>query len=172
MPRRPAPAQTFAIHDGEALANGDTPPQSFYELTANANLPVLTAIRVEVPPLDPAMARHTPENGFIVDKVEAWVILPSGQKNQKLRSATFVQDSETESASCGIRGERCEAKVETSWIRDPVPSAFAALPKLFRTRWIVGVPTEPLQLPPGSRIQVDLKQVQNIDDKPAPIQTA
>ena len=32
------------------------------------------------------------------------------------------------------------------------------------------MPSEPLPLPPGSRIQVDLKQVQNIDDKPAPIQ--
>jgi hypothetical protein len=32
------------------------------------------------------------------------------------------------------------------------------------------VPSEPLPLTPGSRIQVDLKQVQNIDDKPAPIQ--
>ncbi len=36
------PAKTFTIHDGEALANADTPPQSFYELTANAGLPVLT----------------------------------------------------------------------------------------------------------------------------------
>ena len=33
------PAKTFTIHDGEALATPDTPPESFYELTANTNLP-------------------------------------------------------------------------------------------------------------------------------------
>ena len=43
---------------------------------------VLTAIRIEVPPLDPEIARHTPEDGFIVDKVQAWVIQPGGQKSQ------------------------------------------------------------------------------------------
>ena len=69
------------IRDGEALANARNPAQSFYELTANANIPSLTAIRIEVPPLNPETARHTPENGFIVDKVEGWVIAPSGQKN-------------------------------------------------------------------------------------------
>ena len=50
------------------------------------------------------------------------------------------------------------------------PSAFAALPKLFRTRWIVGVLAEPLHLAEGSRIQVDLKQDKRIDSKPALIQ--
>src|SRR3984957_10289097 len=34
------PAKTFPPHDGEALANADTPPEAFYELTANANPPV------------------------------------------------------------------------------------------------------------------------------------
>jgi hypothetical protein len=77
-------AKTFRIHDGEALANANTPPQSFYELTANVNLPVLTAIRVAVPPLDAGQARHTPEDGFIVDKVQAWVLPPGAKKTQSL----------------------------------------------------------------------------------------
>jgi Protein of unknown function (DUF1549)/Protein of unknown function (DUF1553)/Planctomycete cytochrome C len=157
------PARTFTIHDGEALANADTPPQSFYELTANANLPVLTAIRVEVPPLNAEMARHTPENGFIVDSVEGWLIAPSGQKT-KIAFRYFVQDSErnlqTALFSVGEESKKAE----------PDPSAFAALPKLFRTRWIVGVLPQPLQLANGSRIQMDLKQVKGIDSKPALIQ--
>ena len=66
------PAKTFRIHDGEVLADANTPPQSFYELTANVDVPVMTAIRIEVPPLDAEKARHTPENGFIVDQIEAW----------------------------------------------------------------------------------------------------
>jgi len=164
--RADGPAKTFTIHDGEALANGETPPQSFYELTANANVPQLTAIRIEVPPLNPAMARHTPENGFIVDKVEGWVISPGGQKKE-ITFRYFVQDSKKNlQAVVSVESDPKQKSKEA----DPDPSAFAALPKLFRTRWIVGVPTEPLQLAPGSRIQVDLKQVQNIDDKPAHIQ--
>jgi hypothetical protein len=160
------PAKTFRIHDGEALANANTPPQSFYELTANANLPVLTAIRIAVPPLDAEKARHTPENGFIVDKVQAWLIHPDG-KQDKIAFRYFVPDSEPNLEAAVSLGSDPKQKLKEV---DPVPSAFSALPKLFQTRWIVGVPTEPLQLARGSRIKVDLKQIQNIDSKPALIQ--
>ena len=140
------------------LANANTPPQSFYELTANADLPVLTAIRIEVPPLNADKARHTPENGFIVDKVEGWVIPPAGEKT-KIVFRSFVQDSETNLQAAVSVGIDAKQKRKQADPPDSVPSAFTALPKLFRTRWIVGVPSEPLQLSPGSRIQVDLKQV-------------
>jgi hypothetical protein len=160
------PAKTFRIHEGEALANANTPPQSFYQLTANVNLPVLTAIRVAVPPLDAGKARHTPEDGFIVDKVQAWVIQPGAKKN-RIAFQFFVQDSETNLEAAGSLGSDPKQKLNAV---DPVPSAFAALPKLFRTRWIVGVPTQPLQLVRGSRIQVDLKQVRIFNFKPALIQ--
>ena len=155
------PAKTFTIHDGEALANPDTPPQSFYELTANANLSSLTAIRIEVPPLNPELARHTPENGFIVDRVQGWVIAPSGQKSP-IAFRYFVQDSERNLQAALFSASNSKVKA-----KEPDPSAFAALPKLFRTRWVVGVLSEPLQLADGSRIQVDLKQVDSIDSKPA-----
>jgi hypothetical protein len=161
-----AAAKTFTIHDGEALANADTPPQSFYELTANAGLPLLTAIRVEVPPLNAEMARHTPENGFIVDKVQGWVIAPGGQKS-KIAFRYFVQDSERNLRDALFSAGDAKKGSKNA---EPDPSAFAALPKLFRTRWIVGVPSEPLQLANGSRIQIDLKQVKGIDSKPALIQ--
>ncbi len=161
-----AAAKTFTIRDGEALANADTPPQSFYELTANAGLPVLTAIRVEVPPLNAEMARHTPENGFIVDKVEGWVIAPGGQKS-KIAFRYFVQDSERNLRDALFSAGDAKKGSKNA---EPDPSAFAALPKLFRTRWIVGVLSEPLQLANGSRIQMDLKQVKGIDSKPALIQ--
>src|SRR6185437_12259821 len=79
----------------------------------------------------------------------------------------FVQDSK-KNLQAAVSIER-DPKQKLKEVH-PDPSAFAALPKLFRTRWIVGVPSEPLQLASGSRIQVDLKQVQNIDSKPALIQ--
>ncbi len=160
------PAKTFRIHDGEVLTDAKVPPESFYELTANADEPQLTAIRVEVPPLDAEKARHTPEDGFIVDKVEAWVIQPNG-KPEKIAFRFFVQDSEPNLEAAVSAGSKpSDEKSEV----DPVPSAFEALPKLFHTRWIVGVVAVPLQLTQGSRIRVDLKQVQEIDSKPALIQ--
>jgi hypothetical protein len=159
------PANTFQIHEGEALATAQTPPQSFYELTGSSDLPAVTAIRIEVPPLDPGKARHTPEPGFVVDKVEAWVVQPNGKQN-KIAFRYFVQDSEPNleaAVSVGIPKKKSEEV-------DPVPSAFAALPKLFQTRWIVGVTSEPLQLTRGTRLKVDLKQTESIDSKPVPIQ--
>lgn len=160
-------AKTFKVEDGEALATADTPPQSFYELTAKATLSSLTAIRVEVPPIHPEIARHTPENGFLVDKVQGWIISPSGQKS-RISFRFFVQDSERNLAAAVLQdNDPAKEKVKDA---DGPPSGFAALPKLFRTRWIVGVLAAPLPLADGSRIQMDLKQVKNIDDKPALIQ--
>ncbi len=107
------PAKTFTLRDGEALANADIPPQSFYELTANAGLPLLTAIRVEVPPLNAEMARHTPENGFIVDKVQGWVIAPGGQKS-KIAFRYFVQDSERNLPDCITACKRSRRRTQKS----------------------------------------------------------
>src|SRR5439155_3996675 len=76
------PAKTFHIHDGEAFADANTPPQSFYELIAAATARVVTAIRVEVPPLEEVKARHTPEPGFIVNKVQASILRPNGLKEE------------------------------------------------------------------------------------------
>ncbi len=161
-----APAKTFKIHDGDALATAETPPQSFYELTASPNISSLTALRIEVPPLNPEVARHTPENGFIVDRVESWVISPGGQKS-RIVFRCFVQDSERNLEAAVSIGSDPKQKLKE---KDLAPSAFAALPKLFRTRGVVGVLAHPLQLASGSRVEVDVKQVRNIDDKPALIQ--
>src|SRR5438046_7964682 len=65
---RGKPAITFQIQNGEAFAGQDTPPESFYELAATSNIPAVTAIKVEVPPMDSEKARSDPENGFIVQE--------------------------------------------------------------------------------------------------------
>ena len=72
----------FQIHDGEMRAAANTPGKSVYELTAQTNAPVLTALRIEVLPVTGEAARHTPEGGFIVDQIEAWVILPDGRQDK------------------------------------------------------------------------------------------
>jgi hypothetical protein len=160
-----ASAKTFQIRDGEAFADATTPPESFYELYAAPKIPVVTAIRVEVPPFDAEKARHTPENGFIVDEVRAWLVQTDGRK-ERIPFRCFIQDSETNFEASlleSVDPKKLKEKKE-------VGVGFATHSKLFRTRWIVGVPAEPLRVAHGVRLQVDLKQTQSIDSKPALIQ--
>ncbi|HEV2273200.1 MAG TPA: PSD1 and planctomycete cytochrome C domain-containing protein [Acidobacteriaceae bacterium] len=161
------PAKTFDIVHGEALANAHTPPLSFYELTGVATLPAVTAIRVEVPPRHPEQAIHTPEDAFIVDEVRAFVVQPNGHKD-RIVFRSFLQDSEGNLAAQTARdiGAKKAAKGDNA-----AADGFAAERKLFRTRWIVGILAAPLQLRPQSRIEVDLKQTQGIDSKPALVQS-
>lgn len=156
------PAKTFHIQEGEALADATTPPESFYELTASTNLPVVSAIRIEVPPADAKTARHTPENGFIVDEVRAWLRLADGRK-KKIAFRCFLHDSETDletAISDSVDPKKSHEKKENA-------DGFAANSKLFRTRWIVGVPSAPQRVPAKARIEVDLKQTADINSKPA-----
>jgi hypothetical protein len=159
------PARTFHINNGEAYADANTPPQSFYELTAAITARVVTSIRVEVPPLDDLTARHTPEPGFMVDKVQASILRPNGLR-EEIAIRYFIQDSE---ANLEDSVSRAPASKQAPGGKD-VASGFAANSRLLRPRWIVGVPSKPLQMAPGSRIVVALKQTQSIDSKPALIQ--
>jgi hypothetical protein len=158
-------AKTFHIRNGEAYAGSTTPPESFYELTAAANTPVVTAIRVEVPPFDAQKARHTPENGFLVDEVRAWLV-PSDGRKERVSFRYFLHDSE------GNLEESIQETVDPEKPHDKkaVADGFAANSKLFRTRWIVGVPLAPLHVGARDRIEVDIKQTESFDSKPALIQ--
>jgi hypothetical protein len=161
------PAKTFEIQGGEAWATPKIPAQSVYELVGTTGLPGLRALRVEIPPRDAEKSRHTPENGFIVDKVEAWLIRP-GSRKEKIRFRYFLQDSEQNlDAVLAVqkKGEGSSTKPKKI-----DPSAFESLPKLSRTRWLVAVAAQPLRLSPGSRIEIDLKQTRDIDSKPVPVQ--
>jgi hypothetical protein len=158
-------AKTFHIHDGEALADVTTPPESFYELTAVSKTPVVTAIRIEVPPFDAEKARHSPENGFIVDEVRAWLVQPEGHK-ERVSFRCFLQDSETNFEAALLESVDPKKLHEKNGVGD----GFATHSKLFRTRWIVGVPTMPQRVAPGTRLEVELKQTQSIDSKPALVQ--
>jgi hypothetical protein len=160
---RGGPAKTFHIRDGEAFADVTTPPQSYYRLVATSNLPLVTAIRVEVPPLDAQKARHTPEDGFIVERVEASLLQANGQK-ERIAFRCFVHDSEENLEAAVSRVTDAKNKNHKA-----VADGFVANPKLFGTRWIIGIPAEPLRTTSKTRIEIALKQIAEIDYKPAPI---
>src|SRR5690348_13748312 len=51
---------------------------SVFELTAPFNVAQLTALRIEVPAADAVRDSHSPEKGFIINHVDAWVVRPDG----------------------------------------------------------------------------------------------
>jgi uncharacterized protein DUF1553/uncharacterized protein DUF1549/cytochrome c len=157
----------FQIHDGEMRAAANTPGQSVYELTATVDAPMITALRIEVVPANPDTARHTPELGFIVDQIDAWVVQPNGHQN-KIPFRYFISDSE-ENLQAAV--ERAAKSGQNSQ-PEPATGVFAANPNLFYNRWTVAVPATPLRLSRGSRLRVHLTQTENVSDKPALVKRA
>jgi hypothetical protein len=158
------PPLAFQVQDGEMRAAANTPGKSTYELVATADASVITALRIEVLPIAGDVARHNPEDGFIVDQVGAWVVQQNGQ-SEKIHFHDFVSDSEDDLQTAVARAIKFGPAVE-------VAGGFAANPSLFRSRWTIGIPAAPLQLPQGSRIKVQLTQIQSVNDKPAHIKRA
>lgn len=154
----------FQVQDGEMRAAANTPGKSVYELVATADVQTITALRIEVLPTSGEAARHNPEDGFIVDQVEAWAIQPNGHPD-KIRFRYFVPDSEDDLRSAIARAIRFGS-------RSGLAGGFAANPNLFRTHWTIGLPDNPLKLAPGSRIKVRLTQTRNVNDKPAHVRRA
>src|SRR3984885_3120836 len=155
------------IHDGGIEAGPDVPGKVVYELAVNMDVPVMTALRIEVAPANSETARHTPEAGFIVDPITAWIVRRDGRE-KKIAFRYFVPDSEA-----GLEaalGEAVESKRELT--SDPGANGFRANPNLFRTRWMVGVPASTLEPVRGSRLKLRLTQTQEINDKPAPLRRA
>jgi hypothetical protein len=157
----------FQIHDGEMRAAANTPGQSVYELTATVDAPMITALRIEVVPANPDTARHTPELGFIVDQIDAWVVQPNGHQN-KIPFRYFISDSE-ENLQAAV--ERAAKSGQNSQ-PEPATGVFAANPNLFYNRWTVAVPATPLRLSRGRRLRVHLTQTENVSDKPALVRRA
>ncbi|PYX67343.1 MAG: hypothetical protein DMG78_27935, partial [Acidobacteria bacterium] len=154
----------FQVQDGEMRAAANTPGKSVYELVATADVQTITALRIEVLPATGEAARHNPEDGFIVDQVEAWVMQPNGHQD-KIRFRYFVPDSEDDLKSAIARAIRFGPTTELA-------GGFAANPNLFRAHWIIGLPDSPMKLTRGSRIKMRVTQTQNVNDKPAHVRRA
>jgi len=155
------------ISEGNLQASSDISGKQTFELTAKVDAPVITALRVEVDPANSEIARHTPDLGFIVDRIDAWVTRDRGQE-KKIAFRVLVPDSESSLESA--TDAAIESKRELT--DDPGANGFQTVPNLFHTRWVVAVPAEPLKLSRGSQIKLRLTQTQEIDDKPALVRHA
>jgi hypothetical protein len=158
------PSLPFQVQDGEMRAAANTPGKSVYEVVATADVPIITAFRIDVLPTTEDAARHNPETGFVVDQTEAWVIQTNGHED-KIHFRYFVCDSDDDLDAAVARAIKFGASPDLA-------GGFAANPSLFRPRWTIGLPDAPLRLTRGSRIKLRLTQVRNINDKPGHVRRA
>ncbi len=194
------PAATFRLVAGEAFAEGTVATKAAFDLTFSAPaLPgPLTALRLEVPPLDADKARHTPEIGFLVSKVEAWLVGPDG-KERPLPFARLVADEEETPApplarlvadeeetpapplvrkpaapayppaAANAPANTAATPAPTPAAAPEVPTAFGANPALDRPRWAILVLGEPITLPPDTRLRLRISHGRGIAQRPAPV---
>ncbi len=157
----------FQVHDSEFAAAATTPGKSTYEIKVTTRLPKLTALRIEAFPVNTETAQHTPELGFIVNKLDAWVVGRDGRES-KIVFRNFVPDSETNLSDAVARA----AKAKPGHEADAATGGFAADPSLFQNRWLIAIPASPIQLNHGSYIKIHLTQIDTISSKPSLVRRA
>jgi len=166
-------AAAIRIQAGMAAYTGTVPIKSLFDLTAAADVPLLTALRIEVPPTDAAKARHSPEKGFVVNHIDAWLVGPDGHSDKiefRLLAPDSIENLQGNIArmlrNTSDRKVRSPAEVAKSLVAN---SGFMADPNLFRTRWVVGVPSAPLHIPAGAQLRVQLTQTEPINASFSPV---
>jgi hypothetical protein len=159
--------QHLQISDGDLHASSEISGKQTFELIAKVDSPVLSALRIEVYPANSETARHTPDRGFVIDRIDAWV-LDDQKQPRKIAFRLLIPDSESSLETAVNAAIDCKRELTD----DAGANGFQSVPNLFHTRWIVGVFSGPLKLAAGSRIKVRLTQTQDIDDKPALVRSA
>ena len=185
------PQASLQIKNGMAESKGTVPRNTVFELTASLNAPALTAIRIEVPSAS-AEAGHSPEKGFIVNHVDAWVVRPDGaadkitfrlmapdavdsliadvardmKANGKAKAKEYGKDKTGRPVEKQVAAAEPEAKPRTP---DEVMQSVAANggvladPSLFFARWAVAVLDHPIQLLAGAKLRLQLTQTESVN---------
>ncbi len=149
---------------GGLLAHGTIPSRSVFEVQIEAPALPLAALRIESPASDPVRATHTPEDGFLVDRIGLSIVDRAGRE-QKIAIRYFLPDAE-DNLLTAIKppyplSEAADSQLDAS--------GFAANPNLFRSRWVVAVPAQPVTVPAGSHLKLEILHTTGIDFRPAPL---
>lgn len=160
-------APAIKVGGGGIEVVGTVPQQSAIIVTLSPPGGPVTALRLEVSPKDLARARHTPEVGFVVDAIEAWIVGPGGVE-ERIEFGFFVPDSDEDLQRQLVRAEHFVARGRGSPF-DAFGSTggFSAYTKMARQHWVVAIPKKPIQVSSGSKIRLQLTQYQLIASKPA-----
>ena len=162
---QPVAASLASDGNGGLRSSGTIPLRSVYQVQTAAPTSPISALRIESPADNPERASHTPENGFIVDRIGIWIVEPNGRE-QKVAIRYFLPDAEDNLLAAVTPpfalSEPVDAQLDAS--------GFTANPKLFRARWVVVVPAQPLTMPAGSHLKLEFLHTTGIDFRPAPLQ--
>ena len=184
------PEATLQIKNGMAESKGTVPRNTVFELTAPFHVASLTALKIEVPTAN-AEAAHSPEKGFIVDHVDAWVIRPDGgadkiafrlmapdavdsligdvardmRANGRGKTREYVNDKTGRPKLVEKRAAKAEQPRTPDEVMQSVAanSGLLADPSLFFARWVVAVPDAPLRLPAGVKLKLQLTQTESVN---------
>lgn len=165
--KQKSPQGSLRIQNGLAERTGTIPINSVFKFTLTAALPQMTALRIEVPPADPVKARHSPEKGFVVNRIDLAAITSDG-KTQPIAVRLLAPDStEDLEANFGRLQHTVKESGTAAQLMQQLAanSGFMANPSLFRTNWVVVAPVAPVALPPGTRIGIALTQTESINAK-------
>jgi hypothetical protein len=162
------PEAALHVRRGLVESTGTVPRRSVFELTAPFNMAQVTALRIEVPAADAVRDSHSPEKGFIINHVDAWVVQPDGAAD-KIVFRLLAPDAVDALIGDIARDRRNTKDTKTARPQAAVMQSVAsnsgvlADPNLFFTRWVVAVPDSPLQLPAGARLKVQLTQTEPVN---------
>ncbi len=134
----------------EFVESGTVTAGSVFTLEAvlPRTLQQLTALRIDSLPVDLAEAIRIPETGFTVTRLRVWIDPPG---NEPAREVQF------QLAMC----DEPEPLLSPASSLTDNNDGWGVAPKFDRPRWAVFVPNEPVDVPAGSRLKVELKHNRN-----------
>lgn len=163
--RKSPPKAGFKLRNGMAEQVGTVPMNSVYDFSALTNLKRLTALRIEVPPADLAKAIHSPEKGFVANRIDAWLVGADGTATEikfRMLAPDSVEDVYGNMARV-FRNVAAKGDPGQAMTRYVANSGFMANPGLFRSRWVVAVPLSPLEVPKGASLRVQMTHTELIN---------
>jgi hypothetical protein len=164
---------SFEIRNGEAYTVGIGRNVTVYDYVVDAQPGALTALRLDLRPLDPDTSRTMPEDGFIVNHVKVFVQRADGSETA-VPMAAWLPDAhkalDYRLLDLIKRGVRADLYSVNDLYRRPITAADGAQAllavdgvdansKLVTPRWMVGVPQAPLALQQGQRLRIRVEQL-------------
>lgn len=128
----------------------------------------ITALRIDVLPRDPAKARLTPELGFVVSEIQAF-LAPVGWDPDAPESALVpsADDDLTEQELAGAfhrvkllygLGDEAEPFGTGQQSLEPDTEGWGAEPRITTARRLIVLPAEPLAIPAGAKLRLVIRQ--------------
>ncbi len=163
----------FRIEDGEAITIGMGRNITVYDYVVAPAIRELTALRVDFMPRDPAEARSTPEDGFVVNRISVYRVGSDGRETPVVMAA-YLPDSQ-KSVDYRLldlikQGPIADLRGIGRLYREPIKGADGgrrllavdgvdANTKMTTTRWTVGIPVDAVALEEGDRIRIRVEQL-------------